>query len=128
MKTTKAEKITEGEPVVEDTSSSKYDYKEWRGHHHTGGNGVLAIILVALGAVFLLRNFDLLPPETLQNIWKLWPLALIIWGIQLLFGRTWFANVLVMLVTLVIVYLLLSYFNPSLNLDVNNFFQNIHLR
>jgi hypothetical protein len=92
---TKEEKVTEGKPVEEENSSySQSDYRNWKRNHHRGGNGVLSIILVGLGAIFLLRNFDLLPPDIWENIWNFWPLILIIWGIQLLFGKSWFGNLL----------------------------------
>lgn len=49
------------------------------------GNIVGAIILISLGVLFSLNNFDIIPWSIWGELWKLWPIALIIPGITLLF-------------------------------------------
>lgn len=89
---------------------------------HRGG-GVLALLLVFLGAIFLLNNLDLLPVAVWENLWKFWPVLLIAWGLQVLFGKSFFAHLLVMVITIIIVFLLLSYFNPNLGNFLNHWLQ-----
>lgn len=41
---------------------------------------VWGLILIAIGAIFLLQNF--VGFDAWDYVWKLWPLVLIIWGAQ----------------------------------------------
>ncbi len=44
--------------------------------------GAWGIILVALGVIFLLQSvFDI---EIFREIWKFWPVILIVWGLKVL--------------------------------------------
>ena len=45
------------------------------------------LILIFLGAVFLLQNTGYLPPNFWLNLWKLWPLVLVLVGIELLLSH-----------------------------------------
>lgn len=74
---------------------------------------MIALILIFFGTIFLLDNFNLLPFYAWESIGKLWPLILISWGLHVILGKSWLANLVVMLITVVIVFLLLSYFNPD---------------
>jgi hypothetical protein len=49
--------------------------------------------LIFLGAVFLLQNTGYLPPNFWLNLWQLWPLVLVLIGIELLLAHriAWFA-------------------------------------
>ncbi len=47
-----------------------------------------AIFAVLLGIVFLLNNFGILPWEVWQNVWKFWPVLLILFGIETVLGRS----------------------------------------
>ena len=51
------------------------------------------LILIFLGAVFLLQNTGYLPANFWLNLWKLWPLVLVLIGIELLLSHRvpWFA-------------------------------------
>jgi putative Mn2+ efflux pump MntP len=46
----------------------------------TGG-----IILVVVGVVGLLANFDLIDRDSLRHLWKLWPLFPLAIGLRILF-------------------------------------------
>jgi cadmium resistance protein CadD (predicted permease) len=46
-----------------------------------------AFVLIAVGVVGLVANFDLIPREMLDQIWKLWPLIPLAIGIDLLLFR-----------------------------------------
>ncbi len=89
---------------------------------------MIALFLIFLGTIFLLNNLNLLPLGVWDNLWKLWPVILIIWGLQVLFGRSFLANLSVMVITVVIVFLFLSYFNPNLGFYLNHWLQNLPVK
>jgi len=72
-------------------------------------SAIWAVVLIGLGAVFLLINFGLLPSDAWQIIWRFWPLLLILWGLQIVFGRSRAANWLLALVGLAFVAVLVLY-------------------
>lgn len=51
------------------------------------GGVVWPILLIFLGAVFLLQNTGYLPPNFWLNLWRLWPVILVLVGIELLFAN-----------------------------------------
>ncbi len=46
-----------------------------------------AAVLIAVGVIGLIANFDLLPREFLEQMWKLWPLIPLAIGIGILLRR-----------------------------------------
>lgn len=55
-----------------------------------GGSIVFPVILILVGIGFLLSNLGLLPPNWWRQAWQLWPLILVLIGIDLIFGgRGW---------------------------------------
>ena len=48
------------------------------------GGVVGPLVLIFIGAVFLLQNTGYLPPTFWVNLWRLWPLLLVLAGIELL--------------------------------------------
>jgi hypothetical protein len=44
-------------------------------------------VLILLGVVFLLGNLGYIPPVQLRAIVQLWPLILVVWGIEMVIGR-----------------------------------------
>ena len=46
-----------------------------------------AAALIAIGVVGLVANFDLLPPQVLEQMWKLWPVIPLLIGISILMRR-----------------------------------------
>ena len=50
------------------------------------GGVVWPLILIFIGGVFLLENTGYLPPNFWMNLWRLWPLVLVLVGIELLFA------------------------------------------
>jgi Domain of unknown function (DUF5668) len=51
------------------------------------GGVVWPLILIFLGAVFLLQNAGYLPPNFWMGLWRLWPLVLVLIGIELLLAH-----------------------------------------
>jgi hypothetical protein len=52
-----------------------------------GGSVVGPLLLIFLGVVFLLQNTGYLPPNFWVNLWRLWPLVLVLVGIELLLSQ-----------------------------------------
>jgi hypothetical protein len=56
-----------------------------RGHRRPSIVGPL--ILIVVGGVFLLENAGMLPRNTWQSLWRLWPVVLVLVGLELLVGQ-----------------------------------------
>jgi hypothetical protein len=75
------------------------------------------IVLIGVGAIMLLANLDILPTPSVRLLLRLWPLALIVLGLDLIVGRrSPLLGALIGLAAIALVILLL-YFAPSLNLE-----------
>jgi hypothetical protein len=75
------------------------------------------IVLIGLGAIMLLANLDLLPTPSLRLMLRLWPLALVVLGLDILIGRrSPIIGGLIGLGAIALVVLLL-YLAPSLGLE-----------
>lgn len=48
---------------------------------------VLGLIIVIVGIIWFMVNTGILPAVTARELWRYWPLALILWGLLLIFGR-----------------------------------------
>ena len=51
------------------------------------GGVIGPLVLIFIGAVFLLENTGYLPPNFWMNLWRLWPLVLVLVGIELLLAH-----------------------------------------
>jgi hypothetical protein len=60
--------------------------QSWRERHHST---FWPIVLIAVGAIWLLNNLGWLPTPSLWLLPRLWPLLLIAVGLDLLVGRRW---------------------------------------
>ena len=45
-------------------------------------------MLIAVGVIGLIANFDLLPPQLLEQMWKLWPVIPLLIGLSILVRRS----------------------------------------
>ncbi|MHB1414432.1 MAG: LiaI-LiaF-like domain-containing protein [Chloroflexota bacterium] len=74
------------------------------------------LILIALGVIFLLNTMGVLPWNAWSVLWRLWPLVLVLVGVELLFGRDypWLSALVAVLVIAAAALLLI--FAPQLNL------------
>ncbi len=45
------------------------------------------MVLIAGGTILLLSNFGMLPPNSINLLWRFWPLLLVIAGLDILLGR-----------------------------------------
>lgn len=70
---------------------------------------ILAFILIFFGIVLLLANFDVVSWSVFADLWRLWPVLLVVWGLQLIFGRTQSGRIVAGIITAaVFMYLLLA--------------------
>jgi|HubBroStandDraft_6_1064221.scaffolds.fasta_scaffold176700_2 hypothetical protein len=64
---------------------------QFRGHmrwrERRQGHWFGAAVLIAVGVIGLLANFDLLPRDILDQLWKLWPVIPLAIGIGILARR-----------------------------------------
>ncbi len=70
------------------------------------------ILIIILGIIFLLNNFGVLPWEIWQNIWKFWPILLILFGIEVLLGRNSAPKTVFFLIGLIFLLPILLILNP----------------
>jgi hypothetical protein len=99
----KAEKVSEEE--VPSSSSLTYYF-----HHKRHGDGILGgILLVFLGIVFLLTNLGLVPSSIWSELWKFWPVLVILLGIRMLAGRNAISRIIIALLTLFVFAGILAY-------------------
>lgn len=73
-----------------------------------GSVSVGALILIFIGILFLLQNFGILPWSVWGFLWRFWPLLLIIWGLQIIFGRTPTSRVAISIVAILLMLLVLA--------------------
>jgi predicted membrane protein len=48
---------------------------------------IFGVTLLALGVVWFLINLGIIPPVTVRELWRYWPLLLVLWGLLLLTGK-----------------------------------------
>jgi hypothetical protein len=56
-------------------------------HHRRRGGVVGPLVLIFIGGIFLLQNTGYLPPNAWLNLWRLWPLMLVLAGVELLLAH-----------------------------------------
>lgn len=84
------------------------------------GFSLSSVFLIILGVVFLLNNFGVLPWEIWQNIWKFWPILLILFGIEAILGRKSSPRSLVFLLILIFLIPLILILNPLTGNPLSN--------
>lgn len=64
-----------------------------------GGNVVAAFLLIFIGLLFLANNLGFVPWTVWSDLWRFWPVILILLGVQFLLGRSTLAQVLMAIIT-----------------------------
>ena len=86
------------ENKIEEEEMPVYTY-EWRNKHH--GGGILGgLFLVFIGIIFLLNNLGLVPSSVWNELWKFWPVLVILIGIRILGGKNIVSRIVISLLTL----------------------------
>jgi cadmium resistance protein CadD (predicted permease) len=60
--------------------------------HRRGGRWFGAAVLIAVGVIGLAVNFNLVPPDFINQLWKLWPVIPLALGLGALMRRQQFAD------------------------------------
>lgn len=58
-----------------------------RKHSHRKPSLLWPLLLIAIGIILLLSNLGILPSDTINLLWRFWPLIFIIMGLEALLGR-----------------------------------------
>jgi len=69
-----------------------------------------AVIIIFIGIIFLLNNLGILPWEMWREFWKFWPILLILFGIEMIFGRSRWAQIIVGIVVILFLLGIVWYF------------------
>lgn len=91
------------EEIVDDIDTHVRARKTY-GKNYSG-----AVFLIFLGIIFLLNNLGILPWQIWNEIWKFWPVILILIGFELFLGKSPFARFVMGVITLLIFALILLY-------------------
>ncbi|OGY23442.1 MAG: hypothetical protein A2172_04410 [Candidatus Woykebacteria bacterium RBG_13_40_15] len=70
------------------------------------------IILIGLGVIFLLNNFGILSWDIWTNLWKFWPVIIILIGIEFIVGQSISFRSLVVVILLIFLIPIFLTFNP----------------
>lgn len=65
----------------------------------SSGNVVFAFLLIFLGFLFLANNLGIVSWTVWADLWRFWPIVLILWGLQFLLGKSTFAQIIMAVVT-----------------------------
>jgi len=76
--------------------------REERRGHHEGRSIFWGLFILFLGIVLFLSKLGLLPHGFWHEIAPFWPMLLILWGLDILMGRSWFSRVVIFVVALVL--------------------------
>ncbi len=71
--------MSESETLREEPTQSRQHHRDGLFGNHTN---LWPIVLIAIGIIFLLRNFDLVSSRVISNTVKLWPLLLVYLGLD----------------------------------------------
>jgi len=89
----------------EDAPVYTYDYR----YKRYGGGIVMGLFFVFIGIIFLLNNLGLVPSDVWNQLWKLWPLLIVLLGLRLLVGKSWISRLVITLIMLFIFTGVLAY-------------------
>jgi hypothetical protein len=73
--------------------------ERWEHRGDRGGNITLAVFFIFIGLLFLTNNLGILPWLVWSEIWKFWPVFLILFGIQVLIGRSIIGRIVMTIVS-----------------------------
>lgn len=74
-----------------------------------GGDVVAAFLLIFVGLLFLANNLGLVPWTVWIDLWKFWPIILILLGVQFLLGKSTIAQIVMAIITVSLL-ILISFF------------------
>ena len=72
-------------------------------HHDRGGSVVWGVMLIFAGCLFFLNTFGVVPWEAWNDVWKFWPVLLILGGLHVVLGRSLVSRIIMTILSLIIV-------------------------
>ena len=96
-------------------------------HHDDRCRGSLgAIILICSGIILLLNNLGILPWSLWLSLWRLWPILVILAGLQSVFRGSritdWLIYLFGLVFSLALIYLAITFSNGQLKREMNRYF------
>ena len=70
---------------------------------HHGGNPVFALVVICIGIVLLLKNLGIIDEAYIHNLWRLWPVLLILLGLRSLAPQGSRANAAYFIIALILI-------------------------
>jgi len=67
------------------------------------GNPVFALIFIFVGVFLLLHNLGLVSDAYLHDVWRLWPIILILMGLRALTGRSHLSTALFIVIAIALI-------------------------
>lgn len=78
-------------------------------NHKSSGDPVWAIFLISVGIILLLNNFELIPWSIWGNIWKFWPIFLILAGVRIIIGKNVISTILISIIGILLAGVIILY-------------------
>lgn len=82
-----------------------------------------ALLLVSLGIILLLNNFGVLPWSLWETLWKFWPILLIVWGVETIFGHSLIGGTISSAIGIAILLMVLAYSVSLVNTNFDTWMQ-----
>lgn len=82
--------------------------RRFRFHHHHHGSLTWGLVIIVLGIMFLLSNFGALPPVVWLQVLRLWPVLIILIGVETLLGHSEVSEIISSLFALMIFVIILG--------------------
>ncbi len=87
----------------------KYDAEYYRYCHHHRHSYTSGLFILLAGIFLLLNSFGVVPWQIWDFIWPFWPVALILLGLRIIFGRIPGAEIMMFLITLSALCVVIAY-------------------
>lgn len=99
---------------TEETKAEVIEGVPFEYHRRHGGGSFFGLIIIFLGLIFLLNNFGILSWNIWNELWKFWPVLIILLGLKVLMGKSAIARIIF---TLLVLFLLAGALVYILNLQ-----------
>ena len=93
-------------------------------HKQSTSGGWFGLILIVAGFLLLLNTFELLHWSVWNELWRFWPLLFVFWGMQILLGKTWLANLVMIVFVGLVMFFILLYSIIPVSTEVRSWVQN----
>ena len=103
----------------------EYSYSFRKRYRRPGDSIFGAFFFMSIGVLLLMVNFGIVSPDVWSYLWRFWPGLLILWGFQMLFGRSGFSRFVISLIAVLVLFLIIAMAigstNPVFSTQLHNF-------